>query len=283
MAGHQPDTVLQEVRVHLAASQGSEAVRAFLSGIDDGVLNRDLTRPAALVRTIGKADAQKLLEAFAVWACPYCRGGVEKCEACAGRGSTSGDEDVCEACAGLGVSGCDFCAGSGWVSFNAVPERLRVHVAAIRVHRAASGIKSLAAEAQASEADGSFTRTAQRLLSLNRLAGALENALVLTNATPAEAAKPVVARLRQSCRTLGREALRLVVSTLEKLAQLAKSRSASLAGSPHEALASHKAAYYAALASPAGLARCRSLDHPFLWPQAALRSDDPHQTTGRSA
>lgn len=123
--------LLQQQRHADAARQFLQLPRTHALEADD-LLSR--------LREHGGEDAvQRLVLAFATFACPHCRGGFENCHSCNGRGHGR-DEDrgsACRSCGSLGAVACDFCGGSGFATYSFVPAALRASVAVARTDLAA--------------------------------------------------------------------------------------------------------------------------------------------------
>lgn len=138
-----------------------------------------------VVSHLGKARAASLVAAFARHPCMGCKRGLLLCEECKGKG-VFGRGSICDRCLGLGTSNCGFCAGSGWITYNYVPPGIRVPVVTERVKLAAKQATEALAEALPQSDDPPLTRRelARRLLELNRLMGAFDNALEVARHPP---------------------------------------------------------------------------------------------------
>lgn len=166
------DRVIELVAGELRGDKIGAAVRRFASAAqhDLSLCRSDLV--AWLSKRIGKSLTQKLVHGFAVYPCMGCKGGIVACAACRGRGiGMRGDS--CEPCVALGAVSCDFCAGSGWITYNFVPQPLRPFVILERTRIATTQAGRLPELAEAA----SPKVIAKEIVQTNRILGALDNAV----------------------------------------------------------------------------------------------------------
>lgn len=170
------DRVVELVAAELRADKVGAAVRRFASASQhDPSLGRHDLVPW-LAERIGKSLTQALVHGFAVYPCMGCKGGVLLCAQCQGRG-TSSRGDPCEQCVSLGAASCDFCAGSGWITYNFVPQPLRPFVIMERTRIATSQACRILEMKNA----GSPKAIAREIVQINRVLGALDNAMGAAN------------------------------------------------------------------------------------------------------
>jgi hypothetical protein len=120
-------------------SDGIEAVRQLQRAIALHALESQ-NIVEAFIACGAKGLLPHLISALAHAPCPHCRGGFENCSSCHGAGHAEERSSACSACAGLGIAPCDFCGGSGLMTYDAVPEPLCASVAMRRVQSAAGRI-----------------------------------------------------------------------------------------------------------------------------------------------
>lgn len=173
-------SLLQSVSKALQAGRPSDAVHLFVKALAHDRSFHQGDRPIQLAKALGKMRFLALVRAFADHPCMACENGVHECDACNGRGAFD-DWRICDSCVGIGTSDCEFCAGSGWITYNYVPDSLRPAVAVVRSKRTLTEARRLLATPLPGNAarDPAVARRAlvQRLLQLNRLMGAVNNAL----------------------------------------------------------------------------------------------------------
>jgi hypothetical protein len=171
----------RRLKACLTSDRWPDAVRLFTDGVAHELVpdRPDLAR--WLMRVVGRTETLRLAKAFALKECFYCKGGLERCDACGGRGYHP-DQTICERCIGLGRAACDFCTGSGWVTYNYVPAGLRLPVILERAKVAAGNAETLLRKATPAVSERSSSATgrslAKELVQLNRLMGVFENAIV---------------------------------------------------------------------------------------------------------
>lgn len=79
---------------------------------------------------LGKRESSAGEQQFTAEASRPCfcwMGGLERCDACKGRGCSE-DRDTCDHCLGMGYSNCDFCGGSVLVTCDSITPERRVSV-----------------------------------------------------------------------------------------------------------------------------------------------------------
>lgn len=187
---------------HLKAGRAQEAARVLIHDLQYTAVPPQVDLGKWLVRSIGEKPAVKLIQALAYYPCFYCKNGLEDCGLCGSRRTNAAGRSCCEHCLDLLKVRCDFCGGSGWITYHDLPSGLWPAVILVRTRAALSEFSTLAKHglpATASAAPSSARRLLERqLLILNRLAGILENTADATKKYTAQngpAFKPVAARV----------------------------------------------------------------------------------------
>jgi hypothetical protein len=244
----------RRLKASLNSDRTSEAVRLFTDGVAHELVpdRPDLGR--WLMRVVGRTETLRLVKAFALKECFYCKGGLERCDACDGRGYYR-DGPICDRCIGLGVAACDFCTGSGWVTYNCVPAGLRLYVILARVKAATGKADTLmgkndpAVSGRSSREKGKAL--AKELLLLNRLLGVFENAIVVGEKLSAQdaTAGPGVRKLVKTCRRGARRLEPRVRQVVQALAEVARLDATRAIKPVARAVAARRAEFYQGLAT----------------------------------
>lgn len=257
------------VREALGKKRNDDAVTILVDGISRSAVRRNGDLTPWLSKQFGTTGAKKLLQALTHFPCFYCKRGLTRCTACGGRGHAAG-EWPCDTCLALGYRRCDFCDGSGWVTYNFIPMGLRLSVIIARVQTAASELKALLQQPDPAAKGGSAKDAASQLLALNRLAGIFENALDATRAFKNSAAgKQVALKIRKSCVVSWKRLTPRILACLKAL-QADAARQAASGPESKRKYAERKAGLYEKLATAKRFASTgTALDHPFLTRAAA--------------
>jgi hypothetical protein len=171
------DPIIAALERHL----GEDAGRLFLKAVTHHAAGDAFELVDLLRQRGGEPMLQRLVFAFAKFACPHCRRGLNACEGCAGSARTDDGRGPCQRCLSLGATLCDFCGGSGFATYSFVPEPLRAAVAAARTDQAAArSAELLAWPLPTTVARGQLKATrkvlAKELVSLRREIAVLSNA-----------------------------------------------------------------------------------------------------------
>ncbi|HEX2971524.1 MAG TPA: hypothetical protein VHP11_04290 [Tepidisphaeraceae bacterium] len=167
--------VAQQVIAKLNEGRNKDAVRLFVEAYNRGVLAKGHQLPVWLLGTLGKEVAAKLFLAFAHFPCVYCKGGLEPCESCGGRGVRA-EGPFCDTCAALGQSRCEFCDGTGLATYSFFPPELWLPVIVDRSRLAIHQVSYLVGHPV--PVDGPEPRLTELIINLNKLLGVLENAVL---------------------------------------------------------------------------------------------------------
>jgi hypothetical protein len=272
----------QRLKAALKADSTADAVRLFMDGVAHELVpdRPDLAR--WLVKVVGRTEMLRLARAFALRECFYCKGGLERCESCDGRGY-HGDQTICERCMGLGVATCDFCTGSGWVTYNYMPAGLRMPVILERVKAASSKAKALLRKATPGIPEQSSRETgkvlAKDLVQLNRLLGVFDNAITAGDKLSAQGAEsgPGMQKLLTSCQHAARRLEPRMRHVLRALGDVARLESTRAARPGARAVAARRAKFYDALAASENFLGS-GLHHPHL----AQQREPPKPSATRS-
>ncbi|MGE0482073.1 MAG: hypothetical protein AB7Q17_16550 [Phycisphaerae bacterium] len=224
--------IFQSVLRSIEAGRSSDAVHQFVQALSHDTNFKRIDLPPLLTRALGRAQTDALIEAFAVHPCMVCKRGLLLCEECDGKGASRSGR-ICDKCIGLGAANCDFCGGSGWITYNYVPNGLQAAVVLARSKLALAETRALLDAPLPGASGGGAVRKqlAQHLLRLNRLLGAFNNALGVAQHPPdtgpaADAVlKKVEAASWEAARRLDRR-LRQVLLRLEEHARATVSRGA---------------------------------------------------------
>lgn len=239
----------------------------MLDGATRGVFPKDVSLAHCLQHVVGKDAAGKLINAIAFEPCFYCEQGHSKCEECGGHGRVTG-RIICGSCLGLGQASCDFCNGSGWLTINAVPNDIRLEVVIARVRWAQSAFKELMGKPLPSESSKDLGEAAgscaRLLMSLNRVIGALENAVIALNGAIRLGAgqEKVGGEVRGLCGRFGGKVDHHIRLVLQQMAKIARERWARATQEEEKRAADQRARFYESLVDSAMIRT--TLEHPFL-------------------
>lgn len=238
--------LFQSVLRAIEAGRSAEAVHQFVQALSHDTNFKRIDLPPLLTRALGRAQTDALIEAFAEHPCMVCKRGLLLCEECDGTGAFRGGR-VCDKCIGLGAANCDFCGGSGWITYNYVPNGLQAAVVLARCKLALTETQELL-DAPLPGADGATRKQlAQHLLRLNRMLGAFNDALGVARHPPdtGPASDTVLKRVEtvswNAARKLDRR-VRQVLLLLEEQARRAGARGTD------DGLGERRADYYHRLA-----------------------------------
>jgi len=269
-ANAQTTHVLRAIAALLKAGRDQDAARILIRDLRRTAAPRDADLGGWLIQAIGAKPAKRLIHALAHYPCFYCKNGLEECSLCGMRSPASNRRVCCEHCLDLLHVRCDFCDGSGWITYNAIPRGLWPAIILARAQTALSGLAALpsvsARQAKSAAPRPVRKRLEKELLALNRLAGILENAVDAVKKYKAANGAPfkplataVVVKSRAAwyqirCRM--REILLLLADTLRREADKAQTAKAG-------EIMRDRAAFYVTLSKSPAFSGT-SLCHPFL-------------------
>ena len=239
----------QRLKATLKSDRAPDAVRLFMDGVAHELVQDRPDLARWLMKVVGRTETLRLAKAFALKECFYCKSGLERCDACDGRGYHR-DGAICERCVGLGVAACDFCTGSGWVTYNYVPAGLRLPVILERARAATGKAKALLRKAIPTVSERSSRETgkalAKELVQLNRLMGVFENAIVAGEKLVAydSETEPGVRKLVNTCLHAARELQTRTRHVLRGLADFARLESTRAAKPAARTVAARRAKFY---------------------------------------
>lgn len=261
----------QRLKAALKTGSTADVVRLFMDGVaHELVPNRPDLAPW-LMKVVGRTETMRLAKAFALKECFYCKGGLERCEACDGRGHHR-HTAICERCLGLGVAPCDFCTGSGWVTYNYVPAGLRLPVILERAKAATSRANELLRKATPTVSARGSRETgkalAKDLVQLNRLLGVFENAIVAGEKLVERDADHAAGmeKLVKTCLHAARRLQPRIRQALRALAEFARVESTRAAKPGARAVATRRAKFYDTLVASENFLGS-GLHHPHLLQQ----------------
>lgn len=283
---------MQGVLAALKRGRHAEATRHFKEAQACRVVPEDSQLDDWLGRHLGKRATAQLAKAFALTPCFYCKKGRESCQECNGRGHHAGTM-ICDACLGIGVTRCDFCDGSAWVTINWVPSVFLTPVLTIRAKSAAERLKVLfdqpMPEPSRRNRKVALKKCSGAILAVNSLIGVLEN--TVTAARQAGEQNPELSdrlsKLVGSCVRASVKADRFVREMLQRMAAAARF-SVEAAGPESEdgKLATNRAERYELLSVSKDY-EGTFLEHPFLRDavlEASKRKGEKRaETAGKSA
>ena len=259
------DRLMQQILAKLHEGHGKDAARIFIEAHHRSVIPKGPQLLDWLVRTIGREEATRLIGAFAHFPCVYCKGGVEQCDACAGRGVRA-EGPFCDTCAGLGMARCEFCDGEGLAAYSFFPQELWLPIIAERSHMAIHQLGLMINQPipRFSEAAAEQNH-ANLILNLNKLIGVLENAAESAQQVAhSDSRQQVLGRIHDSCTraaAMGAQYLRQVIRSLA--AVIRQSAKTLAAGSAEAQFRESRAIFYDNLSHSAGF-EGTCLHHPFL-------------------
>ena len=212
----------------LEAGRNADAVALYLSTRVQAAVPRTNQFLADLEGVIGRPAVQRLVIAFATFRCLYCYRGFSRCERCQGSGHAELRSDACLSCLGLGAGTCDFCGGSGLVTYNFAPAGLRPAIASVRTQSAVRQVEKWRGQPTA-PASSLAPRAARRLIvdqltTTSRAVAILRNAAELSRGlrrTNAAATRLTNELFTRSTRTARRAQVRLAM-LYQRLAELSR-------------------------------------------------------------
>ncbi len=228
-------------------------------------------RPGPLVRGAPmRHSTARRLTAEATRPCFCCRGGLERCDACKGRGYSE-DRDTCDHCLGIGYRGCDFCGGSGLFACEAIAPERRVSVAVERIEEVARELRAVMQRpvppASRDEPRRSLQEGSRALLQMNRLVATIEDGLDVLQAVPrnAPADNGTRSRIVRFCLQLAVECQRRMREILGEMAVSARAL-ADLSEPDTESreVATRRAVFYASLLERSGFLTGTGFERPLL-------------------
>lgn len=265
---HQPPTsdvlqrVVQQVVAKIQEGRNKDAVRLFVEAYNRGVLPKGYVLPKWFLETFGKETAAKLFRACARFPCMYCKSGLEPCEACGGQGVRA-EGPFCDTCAALGQTRCEFCDGTGLATYSFFPPELWLPIILDRSRLAIRQVNQLLAHPVPASASEAYLTNL--ILNLNKLLGALENAILAAKQIAHQNPNVhIITRTVQSCTQAAAATIKCLRQALR--AQAAAMRRSASAHPPDSAEAQFRigrAAFYDNLADSENFERT-CLHHPFL-------------------
>jgi hypothetical protein len=260
---------MQGVLAALKRGRHAEATRHFKEAQACHVVPEDSQLEDWLGKHLGKRATAQLAKAFALTPCFYCKKGRESCHECTGRGHHAGTM-MCDACLGIGVTRCDFCDGSAWVTINWVPSVFSIPVLTIRAKSAAERLKALfdqpMPESSRRNRKAALKKCSGALLVVNSLIGVLENTVTAARQVGEQSPglNDRLSKLVGSCVRASVKADRFVRDMLQRMAVAARF-SVEAAGPESEdgKLAINRAERYELLSVSEDYAGT-FLEHPFL-------------------
>ncbi|MBP7933420.1 MAG: hypothetical protein KA354_02120 [Phycisphaerae bacterium] len=261
---------MQDIATLLKRLGETEALSRFNAGLTSGPNPSDATLLGWLAHTIGPQATLRVIASYARQPCFCCHNGLEPCDSCDGRGHSGGSE-VCVQCLGLGAARCDFCAGSGLVTYDAVPHGLQVPVALRRMKDAVSRVRQHLDQPLPRVSDvepiSSLRQAAKALSDLNRALGVFENGLLFskdsTNCgrkTQTELAH--VVRSSVQCTVACRSRMRELIEVMAGAARLAAESVSQDAR--HRAILLEQARFYDSCLGRSDPFAGTGLEHPYL-------------------
>lgn len=261
--------VMAAIGALLKAGKQQDAARVLIRDLRRFPVSRKVDLAQRLVHSLGKQPTAKLIHALAHYPCFYCRHGLEECGLCETQRRSTGARSCCEHCLDLLRVRCDFCDGSGWITYNVIPQQLWPAVILVRSQTALKELSKLLAkplsDARSKEPRAAREHLEHELLNLNRLAGVFENATdaALKGAKDSPRFEPLAARIVRQCagawKKIGlrmRKVLLMLAETVTREAGRAESEKA-------RAIMLERARFYEALAESGRFAGT-SLNHPFI-------------------
>lgn len=249
------------------------AVNPCVASDDSGAFRlpdaRDSHRTSGvLLSGLDRGAAAHRMTAEATRSCFCCKGGLDRCDACKGRGYSE-DRDTCDRCVGTGYRNCDFCGGSGLVTDDVLTPELRVSVAVERIREA---VRQLQAEPErpvlsAEDPGRSLEEGGRALLRMNRLTAMLEDGLELLRAQKrvADRGSRELTRAERfcleravECRRRLREIIKGMAVSAARLARMSEPLTAS------REVARKRAAFFAGLLKRSGLLTGTGFDRVLL-------------------
>lgn len=232
-----------------------------------------------LAGQLGKPASASLVKEYAHRKCFCCKSGLEKCGRCQGRGFL-GSEEACETCGSLGAARCDFCDGTGLVTYNAIPTGLRIPAGQVRVSEAASRLRALiraADEADVSSPEqAGMKRLGRDIIAANAVMGVCENAVVMLNHLPDETrGSRGASQLEKAALQCGMRAMKLARKLLKMLLANATLLARSNTRSAGRHAARQRAAFFKQVLESERMQAWIGLHHPFLADAIDKRKQPP--------
>jgi len=262
--------VLKVVAALMKAGREQDAARILIRDLRRSSTPREADISKWLVRTIGAKPATRLLHTLAHYPCFYCEHGLEECNLCGWQSQTGEKRGCCEHCLDLLYARCDFCDGSGWITYNAIPQDLWPAVVVVRTNAALKRLTDLMKNRLPAVTPTEPTQARELLereqLVLNRLAGIFENAVDATRKYPARNSptfKPVAAKVLNTSTTAWEKIQARMRQTLLLLAVAIRSEAGLGATAKAQAIMEARADFYTMLAESRAF-EGTSLSHPFL-------------------
>jgi hypothetical protein len=263
------ESVVKSVAQALQRNDAGAAAQLLVAAEEAGTLPSQPDLLPALRASVDKPALRGLLDALSRFPCFYCTGGFVRCDTCGGRGLV-GRDAVCDECAGLGITSCDFCTGSGWISIKAIPRSLRLLVLVRRIKLALHHSERLLDRPLPTITPDALPAgrkaIVQLLVSLERQRAVLENALNAVEQALREPGCPTPTRpmILSAAAAVPRLDRRLedCLRQLGRLSRLAVEQAG--ADASKRAAAALRAEYYESLCEATGFAGS-SLGRPRLW------------------
>jgi len=286
MASEDPTAkIMQSVARALSAGRSKEAVHQFVQALSHDTTLKRVDLPPLLAQTLGKSKLDALIQAFAKHPCMVCRRGLLICDDCEGRGYFR-DGRICDACLGLGTTNCDFCAGSGWITYKYVPAGLQEMVLLARSKLALAEARALLAAPLpgGGKTGGEANRKtlAQRLLQANRLMGAFDNAVGIARSLAEAGAGSATTfeNVESACSSAASRLVRRIRKLLQLLSENAKVQAAQEKSPRQRRLNERRTQTYASLAKSTDF-KGTSLFHVYLRElQSSEASPEPSTQPG---
>lgn len=269
----------------LDAGRTAEAVHQFMQVLAHDAALKCVDLPPLLANLIGRERADALVQAFAEHPCMVCKRGLLLCEDCKGEGYFS-DGRSCDQCLGLGATNCDFCAGSGWITYSFVPTGLLAAVVLTRSKLALAEAQELLdaplPNPRKTSASVSRKLLAKRLLRLNRLMGAFNNAVAVAQNPPGAgpAVESVLEKVNAACSRAASKLQPRIRELVVLLSETAKVESVRATEPDQRRIAERRVEFYASLAKSTDFTGT-SLYHPHLQqlrPRPPESSNAPEQS-----
>ncbi len=180
------DGLAVELASAMRRSKLAAAARLIIQAETEGAFQRCKNVARWLIGALGRSDAGTLLDALARSGCVACERGYRICEQCHGSG-TFEQTGVCDRCIGIGVTPCEFCAGSGLITSEVFPATLQPAVAIDRAERAVKHTNRLIEDslfqAERDDAGGAQKKWMKLLLEVERELRVLGNAVIVLEQT----------------------------------------------------------------------------------------------------
>jgi len=286
---HPTESFMQPVVAALKAGRRIDAVRHFQAAVAHQTGLGGAGLAAWVEQQLGRKLNSELVKALAQYPCMGCKKGLVICEDCEGRAQTD-DQRMCDKCTGLGAANCDFCGGSGWITYRFVPVGMRSAVVIERAKMVLNKAQELLAEPlpPPGRKDAKRQRVAlgQAVLRANRYLGALDNAIGLCKRPQQQEhqAQASLQRVAAVCRKAASRLEKRVRQALKALARLEADQARNSQNSSHRDRASRRSKYFEQRAASASFVGT-SLDHLHLRELDVLASSAPARpkSTPRSA